>query len=82
MHFMEMITTLQYNSLLSFQYPQFRTAEMATDLVASRLMIRNAAHAIDNQTPGYPSLCAMAKLFATEKCSKVRIMETILPELA
>jgi len=62
----------QFNTLLKdFQYPQFKAAEMATDLVASRLLIRNAARAVDDQSPGYPSLCAMAKLFATERCSKI-----------
>ena len=57
--------------LIYSQYPQFRAAEMATELAASRLMVRNAARAMDSKAPGYVSLCAMAKLFATERASKV-----------
>ncbi|EDV19785.1 uncharacterized protein TRIADDRAFT_33057 [Trichoplax adhaerens] len=57
--------------LASNQYLQFRLAEMATDLVASRLMVRNAARALDAGSPDLVSLCSMAKLFATEKCFKI-----------
>ena len=41
---------------------------MATNLVASRLMVRNAARALDNSADNAVELCAMAKLFATDKC--------------
>ena len=41
---------------------------MATDLVASRLMVRTAASALQGGQPNAVSLCAMAKLFATDKC--------------
>jgi isobutyryl-CoA dehydrogenase len=50
------------------QYLQFKLAEMSTDLVASRLMVRHAAHALDSNAPSLVSLCSMAKLFATDKC--------------
>ena len=43
-------------------------SEMATDLVASRLMVRQAAHSLDNMDPAHVTLCSMAKLFATDKC--------------
>ena len=43
-------------------------AEMATDLVASRLMVRHAAASLDTLSPPHVALCAMAKLFATDKC--------------
>ena len=60
------------------QYLQFRLAEMATQLVASRLMIRNAAIALDSKDPNAVSLCSMAKLFATEECFKVCTYNTLL----
>ena len=41
---------------------------MGTDLVASRLMVRQAAHALDTKAPAHVALCSMAKLFATDKC--------------
>jgi len=57
--------------LSSFQYLQFQLAEMATNLVASRLMVRNAARALQEGAPNHVAQCAMAKLFATENCSKI-----------
>jgi len=57
--------------LKNFQYLQFQLAEMATDLVASRLMVRNAAKALQEEAPNHVTQCAMAKLFATESCSKI-----------
>ena len=44
---------------------------MATDLEASRLMVRNAAQMITDKAPNYPMHCAMAKKFATERCRSV-----------
>ena len=44
---------------------------MASRLVASRLMVRNAAAALDAKTSDHVALCAMAKLFATENCTDV-----------
>ena len=45
-----MKTRKQFNkSLDQFQHLQFRLAEMATSLMASRLLVRNAALALENQ---------------------------------
>jgi alkylation response protein AidB-like acyl-CoA dehydrogenase len=49
-----------------FQALQFKLADMATDLEAARLMIRNAADALDKCQPDATKLCAMAKRFATD----------------
>ena len=53
------------------QYLQFKVAEMATNLVASRLLVRTAAKALDESAPNAVSLCSMAKLFATDACFQV-----------
>ncbi|XP_021062627.1 isobutyryl-CoA dehydrogenase, mitochondrial [Mus pahari] len=50
------------------QYLQFQLADMATKLVASRLMIRTAAVALQEEREDAVALCSMAKLFATEEC--------------
>jgi len=52
--------------LKEFQALQFKLADMATELEAARLMVRNAAHALDNRHPEATKLCAMAKRFATD----------------
>ncbi|CAK8678298.1 unnamed protein product [Clavelina lepadiformis] len=57
--------------LINNQYLQFKMAEMATRLVSSRLIVREAARALDNQLPSAPALCAMAKLHATDNCFDV-----------
>jgi alkylation response protein AidB-like acyl-CoA dehydrogenase len=49
-----------------FQASQFKLADMATELEAARLMIRNAAAALDRRDPHATMLCAMAKRFATD----------------
>lgn len=49
-----------------FQNTQFKLADMATDLTASRLMIHNAAHLLDAQDPAATMHCAMAKRFSTD----------------
>ena len=41
---------------------------MATDLEASRLMVRHGANLIDSGDSNYTMYCAMAKKFATDKC--------------
>ena len=46
---------------------------MATDLVASRLLVRHAAQALDHANPNAASLASMAKLQATDKCFDVSI---------
>lgn len=57
--------------IISKQAVQFKLAEMATKLVASRLMVRNAAKALDGQDPEATLYCAMAKKYATEQCHRV-----------
>ncbi|GAB6025518.1 Isobutyryl-CoA dehydrogenase, mitochondrial, variant 2 [Chamberlinius hualienensis] len=57
--------------LINFQSHQFKLAEMATNLVASRHMIRDAAKALDSGSENVVNACAMAKLFATEKCFEI-----------
>ncbi|MHB8284553.1 MAG: isobutyryl-CoA dehydrogenase [Caulobacteraceae bacterium] len=52
--------------LADFQALQFKLADMATELEAARLMIRNAADALDRKNPQATKLCAMAKRFATD----------------
>uniref|UniRef100_A0A8C9QU96 Isobutyryl-CoA dehydrogenase, mitochondrial n=2 Tax=Scleropages formosus TaxID=113540 RepID=A0A8C9QU96_SCLFO len=55
-------------TLSSNQFLQFRLAEMATRLVASRLLVRQAAVALQEDRDDAVSLCSMAKLFATDEC--------------
>jgi isobutyryl-CoA dehydrogenase len=57
--------------LADFQHNQFEIAQMATKLVASRALVRNAARALDSGHPETVTLCAMAKLFATDNCFEV-----------
>ncbi|RAK61253.1 acyl-CoA dehydrogenase [Phenylobacterium hankyongense] len=52
--------------LKDFQGLQWRLADMATELEAARLMVRRAAHALDNRDPRATQYCAMAKRFATD----------------
>lgn len=54
--------------IAGFQVTQFKIADMATDLEASRLMLYRAAAALDDQNPAAPKYCAMAKRFATDAC--------------
>jgi alkylation response protein AidB-like acyl-CoA dehydrogenase len=49
-----------------FQALQFRVADMATALEASRLLLWRAASALDAKAPDATSLCAMAKRFVTD----------------
>lgn len=44
---------------------------MATDLEASRLMVRHGARMIEEKEANYTMYCAMAKKFATDKCSAI-----------
>jgi hypothetical protein len=57
--------------IADFQVTQFKLADMATELEASRLMIRAAASALDKRDPRATMLCAMAKRFATDTGSKI-----------
>jgi hypothetical protein len=52
--------------LSEFQALQFKLADMATDLEASRLMILSAAQKVDRKAPDATRACAMAKRFATD----------------
>ena len=54
------------NPLKDFQGLQWRLADMATELDAARLMVRRAAHALDNRDPQATKYCAMAKRLATD----------------
>jgi alkylation response protein AidB-like acyl-CoA dehydrogenase len=58
-------------SLAGFQALQFKLADMATNLVASRQMVRLAAFRLDQSDPEAPLHCAMAKRFATDACFEV-----------
>jgi alkylation response protein AidB-like acyl-CoA dehydrogenase len=58
-------------NLASFQALQFRLADMATNLVAARQMVRLAAFKLDNSDPEATLHCAMAKRFATDACFEV-----------
>jgi len=53
-------------SLADFQALQFKLADMATELVAARQMVRLAAFKLDNKHPERTAYCAMAKRFATD----------------
>ena len=59
-----------YVAILS-QHLRFKLADMATGLVASRLMVRNAARALQENAPSTVELCSMAKLFATDTCFNI-----------
>nr|WP_241264042.1 acyl-CoA dehydrogenase family protein [Bowmanella dokdonensis] len=52
--------------LAAFQALQFKLADMNTDLVAARQMVRLAAFKLDNNDPEKTAYCAMAKRFATD----------------
>lgn len=54
--------------LSNFQNVQFTLAKMATDLEASRLMVRHGAKLMVANDPNKTMYCSMAKRFATEKC--------------
>jgi alkylation response protein AidB-like acyl-CoA dehydrogenase len=50
----------------SFQALQFRLADMATELAAARVFLRQAAWALDRGEPNAATQCAMAKRFVTD----------------
>jgi len=58
-------------TLDAFQALQFRLADMAIDLEASRTFLWRAASALDAKTPDATALCAMAKKFVTDACFNV-----------
>ena len=53
-------------AIASFQALQFKLADMATELVAARQMVRLAASKLDAGDPNASTYCAMAKRFATD----------------
>lgn len=57
--------------IADFQALQFKLADMATELVAARQMVRLAAFKLDNKEPDATTYCAMAKRFATDVGFKV-----------
>lgn len=57
----------QFGQLLAdFQTVQFRLADMLTELVAARQMVRLAAFKLDSGSTDASAYCAMAKRFATD----------------
>jgi alkylation response protein AidB-like acyl-CoA dehydrogenase len=52
--------------LAAFQGLQFKLADMATELVAARQLVRLAAYKLDRNDPEKTAYCAMAKRFATD----------------
>ncbi|WP_334050421.1 acyl-CoA dehydrogenase family protein [Alteromonas gracilis] len=57
--------------IAGFQALQFKLADMATELVAARQMVRMAACKLDNDDADKTTYCAMAKRFATDVGFKV-----------
>jgi alkylation response protein AidB-like acyl-CoA dehydrogenase len=53
-------------AIADFQATQFRLADMLTELVAARQMVRLAASKLDNGDAQASTYCAMAKRFATD----------------
>jgi alkylation response protein AidB-like acyl-CoA dehydrogenase len=58
-------------AIADFQATQFKLADMATELDASRLMLLRAADALDRKDPSAPKYCAMAKRYATDLGFKI-----------
>ena len=57
----------QFDSAIAeFQAVQFKLADMLTELVAARQMVRLAASKLDNKDAQATTYCAMAKRFATD----------------
>ena len=59
------------SSIADFQATQFKLADMLTELVAARQMVRLAASKLDKGDPQATTYCAMAKRFATDVGFKV-----------
>ncbi|NQX87218.1 MAG: acyl-CoA dehydrogenase family protein [Halioglobus sp.] len=59
------------NAIAEFQSTQFQLADMLTELVAARQMVRLAAHKLDTKDSYASTYCAMAKRFATDVGFKV-----------
>ncbi|MET3998958.1 acyl-CoA dehydrogenase family protein [Marinobacterium sp. MBR-109] len=57
--------------LADFQALQFRIADMQTELIAARQMVRLAASKLDRGHSDATTYCAMAKRFATDVCYNI-----------
>lgn len=57
--------------LAAFQALQFKIADMATELIAARQMVRLAAFKLDEGDVNASAYCAMAKRYATDICFQV-----------
>ena len=57
--------------LATFQALQFKLADMATELIAARQMVRMAAFKLDQRDTSASVYCAMAKRYATDICFKI-----------
>ena len=57
--------------IADFQALQFKLADMQTELVAARQMVRLAAVKLDSKSPNATTYCAMAKRFATDLGFKI-----------
>lgn len=67
-----LLTRQQFGqSLAQFQALQFRLADMLTQLIAARQMVRLAAFKLDQRDSQASTYCAMAKRFATDTCFQV-----------
>lgn len=58
-------------TLASFQALQFKLADMVTELIAARQMVRLAAAKLDAKDAQATAYCAMAKRFATDVCFQI-----------
>ncbi len=58
-------------ALAEFQALQFRIADMATELEAARLLLRQAAAKVDAKSPDATRAAAMAKRYATDAGFKI-----------
>ncbi len=58
-------------ALAEFQATQFKIADMATELEASRLLVYQAAWANDHRQKDLKQKASMAKLFATEAAQRI-----------
>ncbi|MFT7403597.1 acyl-CoA dehydrogenase family protein [Zhongshania sp.] len=58
-------------AIANFQNTQFKLADMTTDLVAARQMVRLAAFKLDSGNAEASIYCAMAKRFATDVCFNI-----------
>ena len=62
----------QFDQKISqFQALRFKVADMVINVTVSRQMVRLAAARLDQKDLKAPAYCAMAKVFATEKCFDV-----------